>query len=204
MATRVIVPPAPLLTPADIPGTHEAGDAKVKAIIAAAQEEIDGPDGWLGRALGPQTLELTGWVECRRIMLACPPLIEIVSIVVEDRAGISHAVPPELYTADMAANELVVAPGSTWVRHPFYRIRYQAGYNGVAVADGGTGPVPDRVRQALILSVLHAMQLARDDLFLRSEQVEGIGTTTYTLSTVATELIHGAISRQLEGLRIYS
>lgn len=204
MTTRVITPPGLLLTPADIPGDHEPTDDAMTALIAAAQDEIDGPAGWLGRAIVPQTLEVSGWIDCERVRLPCPPLIEIVSVITEDRSGIRHVVPPELYSADLESNELVVARGATWTRQPFHRVRYRAGYNDVPVADGGTGPVPERVKQALILAVLHAKQLAREDLFLRSEQVEGIGTTTYTLSTVATELIQGAISRQLEGLRVYA
>lgn len=45
MITRVVVPPAPILTPADVPGSHASDDARVAALIAAATEELDGPTG---------------------------------------------------------------------------------------------------------------------------------------------------------------
>ncbi len=34
----------------------------IQAYIAAAQATIDGPGGWLGRALGKQTIEYRTWL----------------------------------------------------------------------------------------------------------------------------------------------
>lgn len=76
MSLRVIVPPEPFMTPADIPGSHSPTDEVVVAMIAAVVAQFDGPDGTLRRCLGPQTLELSlaGLRFCGD-ELPCPPLI---------------------------------------------------------------------------------------------------------------------------------
>lgn len=52
--------------------------------LAAAQGQIDGPAGWLGRAIGVQTLELQAPVldhDCWAwIRLPCPPVTAVVSV----------------------------------------------------------------------------------------------------------------------------
>lgn len=207
MATRVIVPPEPLLTPADIPGSHAADDAQVALIIAAATAEIDGPEGWLGRALGPQMLEMTlpdfDWTAAR---LSCPPIIEVSSVSYRDALDGWQTVDSSIWVGDgdMVRRRLGQSWPSVREREGAVRIRYRAGYNDVAVDDGGTGPLPDQVKIALKLTVVHAMAIGAENLFLRSEEVDGIGTTTYTISTVASDLILRATERYLNGLRIYS
>jgi hypothetical protein len=207
MVTRVIVPPAALITPADVPGSHAGNDPRVARLIAAAQEEIDGPEGWLGRAIGPQTLETTavgfGWAA---MSLPCPPLIEVLSVKYLDTAGVEQTAPDTLY--EHRDDQLWLRHGQKWphglYREGAVRIRYRAGYDGAAVDQGGTGPVPERVKEAIILSVVHALSIGVENLFLRSEEVEGVGTMQYTVSTVASDLINAAIERRLSGLRIYS
>src|SRR5690606_28165025 len=131
MTVRVIVPPEPIVTPGDIPGSHAGNDAAVTRAIAAATRTIDGPSGWLGRALGPQTLELSGWFGCERVRLPFPPIIDIVSVVTEDRDGNAETVDPSMYRRD--GDCLVVKPGASWVTRPVHRIRYEAGYDGEEV-----------------------------------------------------------------------
>ncbi|WP_173087362.1 hypothetical protein [Devosia sp. 1635] len=201
MSIRVIVPPEAILTPADIVGAHAATDQKIALLIAAAQEEIDGPDGWLGQSLGPQTLEYGGWFIEREIMLPCGPVIEVLGITTEDTDGTPEPAMPGTYRKE--GDFLLISHGAAWVHRPVHKVRYRAGYDDVPVENGGTGPVPARVKQALQLTVLHAMTIGTENLFLRSEQVEGVGTTTYTVSAAATELIRGAIDRLLGGLRRY-
>ncbi len=62
MPVVVVSPPAPLVG-LDLLKQHlrvdgSDDDALITAYAAAAQGQIDGPAGWLGRAIGPQTLEL--------------------------------------------------------------------------------------------------------------------------------------------------
>jgi hypothetical protein len=207
MAIRVIVPPAPLLTPTDIVGAHAADDARITLLIAAAQREIDGPDGWLGRALGPQTLEASAvGFEWQAWRLPCPPVIEVLSIQYRDAADNLLTVPEDIW--EVRDDGVWLKAGRRWPRGRFcegaVRVRYRAGYDGVAVDDGGTGPIPAEVKVALQLTVQYAMSIGIENLFVRSEEVEGVGTTTYTVSSAAGDLIRGAADRYLSRLRIYS
>jgi len=207
MAIRVIVPPQPLLSPSDVPGTHASDDPRIVALIAAGQEEIDGPDGWLGRALGVQTLELSAYsLDGSGLRLPCPPIINVVSITYLDPAGTRQTLDASAY--EVVDGVLHPAIGQRWprmmCRDGSVQIRYQAGFDGVDFDEGGTGNLPERVKEAIILSVQYAQSVGAENLFLRSEEVEGVGTTQYTVSTVANDLIHSMIARRLSGLRIYA
>lgn len=202
MSLRVITPPSPIVTPADIAGDHAADDAAVAAMIAAVTEEIDGPTGWLGRALGPQTLELTLPAFCgRAVRLPCPPVIGEIVLKYLDGDEVEQ-------TVDVA-NYRLVDGQLLWLSHDFsfpsvacvpdaIRIRYQAGYNGST-----TGAVPQRARQAIILSVQHMASLDVESLYLRVDEVDGVGRREFTLSDQASSIIERTCDRLLDGLRVF-
>ncbi|HEV7286678.1 MAG TPA: hypothetical protein VGN75_17640 [Kaistia sp.] len=201
MTVVVITPPAALLTPADIPGPHAADDATVAALIQAATEQIDGPDGWLRRAIGPQVLEMRGYFGREYLQLPYPPLIEIIEVAYADADGVEHLLDPAEYQKRDCG--LSFKLGAGWVRsHVCGRIRYRAGFDGRSPADGGTGPVPERVRQAVVLAVRQLQAAGVENLFLRSEEIEGVGSTQYVVSEAAGAVITRAIDSLLSGLRI--
>lgn len=202
MKIKVITPPEPFLTPADIAGSHSADDATIAAMIEAATEELDGYTGWLGRCLGPQEIECVGWFPCAIIELPIGPVLEVVSIAAEDATGVVTEVDPSTYR--LSDGVIKVAPGAAWVSEPIHRIRYWAGY-GERNSEDATKwdvKVPQRVKQAVILSVQHMKALGAENLFLRSEEVEGIGSRTYTVSEQAGAVIHDAARRLLSGLKV--
>jgi len=204
MSARVIMPPHPIVTPAEIAGSHASDDAAVASMIAAVTEEIDGPTGWVGRSLGPQTLEWSGWLGSRRMWLPCGPVIAIVSVKTVDEDGVEEEVDASTWRQD--GDEIVVAQGANWVSRYRHRVRYKAGYNGTTGAGEGevqTGAVPERARQAIILSVQHLKSLSVPSLYLRADEVEGIGRKEYTLSDVASRVVQQSCDRLLAGLRIY-
>ncbi len=84
------------------------------------------------------------------------------------------------------------------------RIVYDAGYSGTPIADGGTGQCSGERKAAVILGVQQLKAISAENLFLRSEEVEGIGTFQYTVSDQAGAIIQRASERLLEGLRVYS
>lgn len=202
MNLRVVIPPAPIVVPADIAGSHAANDAKVAATIAAVTEELDGPTGWLGRAIGVQTIEASGQFCAERTLLPCRPIIEIKSLVTEDRDGNSAAADPATWRQD--GDELVIHRGATWTRRYRHIVRYEAGYDGQSVEDGGTGPVPARIKQAIIVMVQDLIATKAENLFLRAEEVEGIGSRQYTVSDQASTIIRRTADRLLAGLRVYA
>jgi hypothetical protein len=205
MTVRVIVPPPQLVSPEDIPGV-DVGDSAVAAMIAAVTATLDGPSGWLGRSLGLQTLEISREVWCDRISLPFPPSVDIVSVKYTDDAGAEQTVDSQYYarTGDLLwFKSTWSAPSIGDFPEPI-RVRYRAGYNDVEVVDGGTGPIPPQVTQAIIMSVQHLRSLAKDDLFLKVDEVDGIGRREYTVSEQAGNIIRNTAERLLQGLRIYS
>lgn len=78
-------------------------DTLIGAIVAAATAEIDGWDGWLGRALMTQTwrMRLTVWPFSGRIVLPLPPFQEIDDFRIVDPAG----------------DEVVLAAGTDYAVH---------------------------------------------------------------------------------------
>jgi uncharacterized phiE125 gp8 family phage protein len=201
MFARVITPPDPIMTPADVPGSPSPTDANVAALIASATEEIDGPTGWLGRCIGPQTLELAlpcfGW---EWLQLMCPPIISITSVTYLDSAGVRQTVAGSTY--ELIVDRLHLVRGASWPSAAGgVIVTYQAGYNGAGA--GKTGVVPARVKQAVKMAVQNMMALGAEDLALRSETVEGVGVQTYMVSDVASNLIQQAAERLLRGLKVY-
>lgn len=200
----VITPPAPIVTPADIAGDHATDDPAVTSMIAAVTGQIDGPTGWLGRAIGPQTLEMSVEQFCgRELRLRCPPVIAVVSLKYLDTAGIEQTVDSANYR--IVADHLRLKSGfcfpATACEPDAVRIRYQAGYNGEG--DGKTGSIPERARWAIILSVQHLLSLDVESLYLRVDEVEGVGRREFTLSDQASLIVNNTFDRLLDGLRIF-
>ncbi|EZP57434.1 head-tail connector protein [Sphingomonas sp. RIT328] len=155
MNPRVIViePPQPIITldeaKQQLKVDADDDDALIEAYIAAATGHIDGPDGWLGRAIGVQTLEagLDGFVH-DPIRLPYPPLIDLVSIRYEDVTGTWRDLDPATY--EVRDGEIGTAWGKSWPGTRSYRgasrsvrIRYRAGYE----------QVPAPLRVALLMFV---------------------------------------------------
>ncbi|MHA6731755.1 hypothetical protein [Devosia sp. A369] len=197
MSIRVITPPAPFVLPSDIAGDHAADDAAVAAMIEAVTETIDGYTGWLGQCLGPQLLEwsMRAWPRRDDFCFPVGPELEIDSVAYVDPNGDEQtwAFPEPLYFENLPAVR---------GRRSDIRIRYWAGYGARDAADPTkwVAAVPERARQAVILSVQHMKALGTESLFLRSEEVEGIGTKTYTVSDQAGAIIRTTADRLLAGL----
>lgn len=214
MRVRVIPPPTPIVTPADIAGDHGPTDSAVAALIAAVTEDIDGPGGWLGRALGPQVLEIVAGcfseIACRGVIrLPYPPLIKVESVKYLDVAGVEQTLDAGVYRVNETS--LMLKPGESWPSAGAFpdavRVRFKAGYNGTAGAGAGeaqTGIVPERARQAIILSVQHLKSLGAESLYLRADEVEGIGRQEFTLSETANKVVTASCERLLSTLRIYT
>lgn len=207
MSVRVIIPPEPIVTPAEVAGGHAGDDADVARIIMAAQRTIDGPQGWLGIAIGPQTLELTTGSGCP-LRLQCPPIIEVEGINYLDEDEVEHAIDGGDYRT-IAERRII------WFRSGFtfpatsgapdaIRIRYRAGFDGEDIDGGGTGPMPDEARQAVIVLAQHMLSTSTANLFLRSEEVEGIGTRQFIVSDQADAVVERTVRSLLQGIRIYA
>lgn len=160
MTVVVVSPPAqPLISLAEakaqlrLDGADD--DQLVEGYIAAATAWIDGPDGWLGRALISQTLELRagGFPVCGdgEIDLPYPPVASVTSVTYSDSDGADQVLAADKYR--LAGRFLSPAFGTSWpstrAQRDALRIQYVAGY--------GVEPdkVPAPIRQAILLLIGH-------------------------------------------------
>lgn len=153
MRSIVVTPPAPVVTWADADQHLKlSGDtgqqAEVEAMIAAATATLDGPDGWLGRSLGRQTIEVRfdAWEVCHRLVLPFRPVIEVSSLTYLDAnraeqtvdAGDFELADPEI----LFFSSSLPWEGGLWGREAV-RVTYDAGYD----------KIPAPIRAAILLMV---------------------------------------------------
>lgn len=164
MRVIVITPPAPVVTWEEA-GQHLRLDGDdeqremVERLIAAATAHIDGPQGWLGRALGLQTLEtFLPAFGVTSICLPYPPAVDIVSIDYVDGDGETIAMAPADY--ELRGPMLRPAWPTSWPSAQWrggdgetVRIRYRAGYAVDPDADPVEPKVPEPIKQAILLMV---------------------------------------------------
>jgi uncharacterized phiE125 gp8 family phage protein len=180
MRVVVVTPPVPVVTWEDADAHLKLdGDisqqGEVEAMIAAATGHIDGPDGWLGRAIGVQTLEarLDGF-EAAGTFLPYRPVIDLVSVTYIDAAGAEQAVAADDY--DLYGVQVAPAWSKGWPvargSRESVRIRYRAGYE----------VVPAPIRSAILLMV--------GDLYRnRGEAVIGTISARVEMSTTVAALL---------------
>jgi len=161
MRVRLINPPAPIVTweEADAHLKLDGDESQkplVEALIAAATGHIDGPGGWLGRALGVQTLEARGeafWEPDWR--LPYPPHIDLVSVKYLDTDGAQQTLGADAYLFD--DRHLVPAYGTSWpaARNILgsVQVRYRAGYVADPEAEPLVAAVPQEIKRAILLMV---------------------------------------------------
>jgi uncharacterized phiE125 gp8 family phage protein len=150
MRVFVVTPPQAVITTdeakAHLKVLEDDEDALIDSFVAAATAHLDGPSGWLGRAIGLQTLEARfDSFECGALSLPFPPLAELISVKYLDNAAVEQTV--DLALCEMMGQLLVPVDGQTWPsplrRREAVRIRYQAGYQ----------VVPAPIRAAILLMV---------------------------------------------------
>jgi uncharacterized phiE125 gp8 family phage protein len=155
MTVIVIEPPSPVVTVAEakrhlrIEADITEDDAHIEGLIAAATAWLDGPDGWLGRALGGQILEWQSdtW-PCVGFGLPYPPEVEILSIKYIDPGGDEQTwpIPSPLYFDDLPAVR---------GRSGDIKIRYRAGYGAFNNEDPPVwvNAIPAPLRVAILMLV---------------------------------------------------
>lgn len=159
MYVAVITPPAaPLVSLAEAKAhlhvDHGDDDDRIQGLIWAAQNEFAGPDGWVGRSLSLQTLELrldrfpvgSGLLfsslgnAADDIVLPCPPLLvdgdHPLTVKYTDPDGAEQTGDPAIYSivtsgaagiARVALNYQSRWPQPRW-QPDAVRVRYSAGY----------------------------------------------------------------------------
>jgi uncharacterized phiE125 gp8 family phage protein len=159
----VITPPAPVVTweeaKAHLRLDGDDEQVMVEGLIAAATANIDGPSGWLGRALGLQTLELRmDAFGLDAIALEYPPAVDVVSIEYVDAAGVIALLDEDEF--ELVGQLLRPAWTKSWPSAQWrgcdgeaVRIRYRAGYVVNPNADPIVPNIPAPIRAAILLMV---------------------------------------------------
>lgn len=162
MRVVVITPPLRIVSlaaaKAHLRVDDDAEDMLIEAFSDAAQAHIDGPDGWLSRSLGKQTLELRRcgfptWIE-----LPFGPVRSVASVKYVDQNGVEQTLDQAAYAVH--GDIVACAHGVSWpsVRTELesVRIRYDAGYPDIEGAEPkSTVPAP----------VVSAIKMMIGDLF---------------------------------------
>ncbi|MDO1560415.1 head-tail connector protein [Brevundimonas sp. 2R-24] len=155
MAAVVVTPPEPFLSldeaKAHLRVDHDDDDVLIGALIAAACGALDGPQGWLGRAVGEQTIsETADWfADCMRLSL--PPVTAITSIEYVDGDGATQTLDGAVYVLG-TDGRVRLAPDQSWpsvrAQREAVTITYTAGY--------ATVPAPIKAAALLLLGDLYA------------------------------------------------
>ena len=156
-------------------------DDMIEALIEAASGWVDGPNGFLGRALIDQTWDLyLDHFPCgphrhqafayhhghRRhrhdaIEIPLPPLIEVLGVYYLDTTGNEQLLDESLYTVDPTSEtnqpgRIIPAGTSRWPQTSCdansVRIRFRAGYIDSSVSPA-TDNVPRPIRAAILLHI---------------------------------------------------
>jgi len=135
MRTIVITPPAPALTWEEV-ATHlelAADDYRqnlVMGFVTGTISKLGPPNGWLGFAIGLQTLEtrLDNW-DCGSIRLPWGPVVSVESVKYIDANGIEQTIDEDQY--DLIDTSVSPAYNRSWPSHRWQReavrIQYKAG-----------------------------------------------------------------------------
>lgn len=216
MHLRVITAPAPLLAAYEAkvwaPVLGDDTDERVDFLLSVAQAAIEPPMGWTGRAFGVQTLEaeFRGY-QPPCLFLPAPPLREVLSVSYQIADGEVKIIPLEdirvlgvgTTTGSISMRGAEWWPGSYGActgpylgRHERFIVRFTAGYD-------DADPVLNPVRQAIVLGAVQLRSLGTQDLAIRSEDVAGVGSTTWTVSDAAAKLVQGTVEQLLSPFRVY-
>lgn len=182
MRVLVVTPPAaPVVSWADAKKhlrlSADTEKSYVEGLIEAATGHLAGVDGFLGRSLGVQVLEMRHDACAIRdvVRLRYGPVIELVSVQYRDADG-------DLHTVDNAEFELVgsdlVPAGSAfaWAGNAYHReavrVRYRAGYE---------GGIPAPLRTSILLMV--------GDLYRNRETVSAVEMRKVPMSATVDALL---------------
>lgn len=132
-------------------------DVLIQTLIDTATQHIDGKDGWLNRALKPQTYELFyDRFPCGPLAIPMRPLIEVLNVKYDDEDGFEQTVDPADYEVDLVSDPGWVVPiaGLIWPDTldaiNVVRVRFIAGYPDVS---GDITTVPTPIRHAILMMV---------------------------------------------------
>lgn len=139
---------------------------QIEAFITAAVQRVDGPRGFLGRALIDQTwdyyldgfpcyLVSPGGRRYSQIEIPLPPLIEVLGVFYTDSSGVEQTLSSSRYVVDSASEPARIAlkSSASWPTTDCsmnsVRIRFRAGY-----IDATNSPAVENVPKPIKVAIL--------------------------------------------------
>lgn len=157
----------------DADDTHD--DDKIEAYVAAATAHVAGVEGWLGRSLGKQTLELRSCGFPTWLSLPYGPVLSVLSVKYDDANGDEQTLDPSAYVVH--GGIVCPAANTSWPATrsglESVRVQYEAGYV--------DGKVPTPIIQAIKLMV--------GDFYRFPETVAAGSTSKVPMSATAQALL---------------
>jgi uncharacterized phiE125 gp8 family phage protein len=211
MKLSIVSPPAALPLTADEARARiqtlssVSDDSVVEALIGAATASLDGPNGFLQRAIITQTWDLTldafdHWRSADEgIEIPLPPSQSVDSITYID-SDVEVALSSGDYRISPGSpSRIYPVLGGSWptsaVLGGSVTIRFTAGYG----YDGSS--VPENIKIAIALKAGHIRSLLDKDLYLSHEQI-GQLSRSFTLGGGAGAAITAAIESLVGHLRV--
>lgn len=180
MHLRLLTAPDAIVTTAEAKAHlriyHDDEDAYIDGLVAAATANIDGAEGWLGRAIGPQQWEMTvdrfpcndpfAFARVRHrgfqshgvvaLNIPLPPLISIEEIEYDDPDGVATELTSGNYrllgTASTGGAYVLPLANTEWpatqCEPGSVRVSFTAGY----------AVVPPSIKHAILLIVSHLFE----------------------------------------------
>jgi uncharacterized phiE125 gp8 family phage protein len=180
----------------------EVSDEVMDALITAARQQIDGAEGWLGRALITQAWRGTlDRFPCWEMNIPLPPLQDVLAINYIDGTGAQIEFPDSDYQIVPGRRPYITpAFGKTW---PATRCQSDAVSIDFVVGYGEPGDVPEPIRSAIALTASNIRSLSARNLFISASSTEGVGSTQYVVGPNAAQAIDTTVAALLSGYRIF-
>lgn len=138
--------------------TGSTDDAVITALISAARAYVDGPTGYLQRAVVQQSWRWTLPALCRYQHIPLPSLIDVVSVRYLDSDATEQTIDPDSYIILTDREPGVVIFDSIPVaacRPDAFRITFTAGYSSTDSPADYAAAVPPPIKHAMLLLVGH-------------------------------------------------
>jgi len=138
-----------------------------------------------------------GHFPCRDLDLPYPPLIGNVTVTYLTPEMTEETIDEANYRTIGSKLRFIsgFAFPATACEPDAIRIEYDAGYE--------PANVPPEAKRAVVLMAMKMVSFSKETLFLRSEEVDGIGKIDYTVFDQAGEVLRKASDELLSGLKIY-
>lgn len=168
-------------------------DTQINALISAARAEIE---NYCGIKLVTQTVAVKcdSFDDLCRIPVA--PLQSVSSLQYVDTAGDTQTVTSSVYEVrnEGLSPAIILGYNQNW---PAVRLGSRLTLTAVV----GYEDVPADIQQAALLMIGQQFSLSRRDLFVRSETVEGVGSTNWGGTVEISEQIRHTARSMLENYR---